>query len=181
MATWLTTRTLLPGSMPHLINSSNGLPASANSGEPSPDQALRRFIGLDRAGLGALLALVARPSIEELEIVHEGIRLLLRRGSWGGFSTPLLSSQNEVTGTRSTAAIPSPGVGRFSPRVVAGERVVSGQTLGDLETLGVVTLVGAPCAGVVDAAPVDGEVEFGQTLMVLAVDAEENQPCSARS
>jgi biotin carboxyl carrier protein len=139
-------------------------------------------MNLDR--IEALLQLIQQAEVSELQV--EGTDWRVRARKERGLSrreepsAPVPSEEAPALPRR--ARIVAPRVGRFhlpeaaAPR--AGERVEAGQTLGNIESMGILTPVTAPeAAELVNTLVVDGQgVEFGQELFEIAPFAIEADP-----
>jgi len=127
--------------------------------------------------LGDLLRAVADSDVEELEVEHDGGRVLIRRyPSLPSGVTMIATSVSEsppALPTSFTITSPLVGVFRRSPsgddRVEEGDDVAVGQTVGAVEAMRMLNRVQSERAGVVDRLLVqDGQaVEYGQALMVV--------------
>jgi len=127
--------------------------------------------------LGDLLRVVADSDVEELEVEHDGGRMLIRRDPAvprEGTLTPAVVSESAPT-VSSSFTITSPLVGVFrralsgDGRVEEGDDVAVGQTVGAVEAMRMLNRVQCERAGVVERLLVqDGQaVEYGQALLVV--------------
>lgn len=139
------------------------------------DDPLLQSTGVSANQLSQVLDLVAGTDIAELDVTVGTTRLTLRRPPILAAS-PIESSGPSQTDGRSgeakdsvPLAIASPLVGMFRPAVGPGDKVVTGQTIGRIEALGMPTNVDAPRGGTVEELLVkDGSpVEYGEPLLTL--------------
>jgi biotin carboxyl carrier protein len=132
---------------------------------------LTGFLGLVRADLDALLEVMQRTAIEDLEIEHGRTRIVLRRDhDYTTEPVPAVPVSDDAADAQAEALVVSvtaQSVGRFTPAVRTGERVDAGQALGTLGTLAVSSPIEAPCGGRVREV-FDAEIaEFGQLLAAI--------------
>lgn len=128
------------------------------------------------ADMRHLLELVAGTDIAQLEVEHEGIRFRIQRepGRTGSFSS-VRASTTETAFEAAEAAVDSrhvvssPWVGVFYASVAVGDEVGIGQSIGDVEALGMRHPIEAEITGRVEEILVaDGHaVEYGQGLVRL--------------
>ncbi len=135
-----------------------------------PTEPLGVAAGIDERELTEILALLSASDVVELDVAFPGGRLRLRRRM--AAPADALTAEPEP-GPPPLLAVTSPLVGVFRPAVDAGEQVEPGQPLGAIEVLGMPTSVDAPASGTVEEVLVadGGPVEFGQTLLLLRVEA----------
>jgi acetyl-CoA carboxylase biotin carboxyl carrier protein len=139
----------------------------------------------------ALLDLVAGTDIEEIEVEHDGIRVLIRRdpsdlsgGRAGDDASEAVGtgengSDHQIDATREVVPVVSGAVGLFlrgrdpgaTPLAVVGDTVTLGQPLAVIESLRVPQLVESPAAGTLaEILAQDGHpVEYGQTIMLVRI------------
>jgi acetyl-CoA carboxylase biotin carboxyl carrier protein len=129
--------------------------------------ALHAHTGVASHDLSALLSLVARSDVVELDVQVGSTRLSLRRAL--PISTSPVSLSTGASGEATSVAITSPLVGIFRAAVGVGESLEAGQSIGSVEALGLPTNVEAPEAGTVESVLVDDgmPVEYGQPLLVV--------------
>jgi biotin carboxyl carrier protein len=133
----------------------------------TPDP-VRRLTGLDDADLRALLGLVERDGLAELDLEYQGTRLLVRHTT----SAPPAISRSDVAEVppETEVVIRSPAVGRFRPSVAAGDELAVGDVIGSLETLGVQSQITAPNAGTVAELHTPGDsVGYADPLVTILV------------
>jgi biotin carboxyl carrier protein len=140
--------------------------------------ALAGFIGLRGADLEALLGAMRRSAIDDLEIEHGHLRLVLRREHTAQTEPTTLVQQPpaaSAAGEPAEAAeaadalvtVAAPSVGRFTPAVRSGADVEVDQILGTLQTLAVGVPIKAPCRGRVRDVSEAEIAEFGQVLVTI--------------
>ncbi|MDP8924792.1 MAG: acetyl-CoA carboxylase biotin carboxyl carrier protein [Chloroflexota bacterium] len=128
--------------------------------------------------LGELLRLLDSSDVEELEVEHEGARLVIRRDVSDN-SAATAAAPRAIPGARpETFVVTSPIVGLFhrvaggaDPPAEEGASVAAGQVVGAVEAMGMLSRVQTERAGVIQEVLVrDGQpVEYGQPLVVLRV------------
>jgi len=135
--------------------------------------------------LRQLIRLLDASDVTELLIEEEisGLRLALRKPDVSPMALAMAESPAPATGDDALEAeaqrvvVTAGLVGIFHmgsrpngpPLIAKGDRVVPGQTVAAIETLGLFNEVEAPCAGTVVSIEVkEGQpVEYGQPLMVI--------------
>ena len=128
--------------------------------------------------LGELLRLLDRSDVEELEVEHEGGRLVIRRDLGDGRAPAVPAAQRpEPAGAPSeTFVVTSPIVGIFrraagcaDPPAEEGATIEAGRAIGAVEAMRMLSRVQTDRTGVVQEVLVrDGQpVEYGQPLVVL--------------
>ena len=129
--------------------------------------------------LGDLLRVVANSDVEELEVEHEGGRLLIRRDlggvGAGASSSSGVRAEAEAEAAPASFTVTAPMVGVFrraagrDAQVDEGDHVAAGQAVGAVESMRILNRVQSERAGVVERVLVqDGQaVEYGQPLLVL--------------
>ena len=127
--------------------------------------------------LGELLRLLDHSDVEELEVEHEGGRLLIRRDLSNGQAQTMPAAPRPAPSARSeTFVVTSPIVGIFrrvtggsDPPAEEGATVEAGQAVGAVEAMRMLSRVQTDRAGMIQEVLVrDGQpVEYGQPLVVL--------------
>ena len=128
--------------------------------------------------LGELLRLLDRSDVEELEVEHEGGRLVIRRDLSDGQARAMPSAPGPApTSARAeTFVITSPIVGIFRRAAGGGDApaeegatIEAGRAVGAVEAMRMLSRVQTDRTGIVQEMLVrDGQpVEYGQPLVVL--------------
>jgi len=128
--------------------------------------------------LGALLRMVDRSDVEELEVEHDEARFHIRRDLSGGRPTARPQApRSEAAPSAEGYVITSPLVGIFrrpagtahEPVLEEGQEVAVGQVVGAVEAMRMLNRIQSERAGVVHEVLVrEGQpVEYGQPLLVL--------------
>ena len=127
--------------------------------------------------LGELLRLLEHSDVEELEVEHEGGRLVIRRDLSNGQVPATPAAPRRAPSARpETFVVTSPIVGIFrrvaagaEPPAEEGATVEAGQAVGAVEAMRMLSRVQTERAGIVQEVLVrDGQpVEYGQSLVVL--------------
>lgn len=131
--------------------------------------ALQAHAGVASRDLAALLSLLARSDVVELDVQIGATRVSLRRSLESPVAAAVAELLSDVATETVSVAITSPLVGVFHPVVTAGEALSAGQLIGSVEALGLPTNVEAHEAGTVESLLVDDgtPVEYGQPLLVI--------------
>ncbi|MGB9607509.1 MAG: biotin/lipoyl-containing protein [bacterium] len=127
--------------------------------------------------LKQIFSLLEGTSIEEMELLWEGRRLLIRRSASQKEGISLEGMEEEK---RNVVAVEATSVGIFYPSVAEGAKVKEGEKIGEVETLGIREEVLAPTEGIVENLLGEGEiVEYGKIICLLKQeevhDSEEKQ------
>ena len=127
--------------------------------------------------LGELLRLLDHSDVEELEVEHEGGRLVIRRDVSDGQPRSTTAAPRSAPSARpETFVVTSPIVGIFrrvtggaDPPAEEGASIEAGRSIGAVEAMRMLSRVQTDRAGVVQEVLVrDGQpVEYGQPLVVL--------------
>jgi biotin carboxyl carrier protein len=128
-----------------------------------------------------------RAAIDDLEIEHGSARLALRRGRATESTAQIhhhlqsgdVAQSADVAASDDASAlltVAAPAVGRFTPRVGAGEHVDVDQLLGALETLGMAVPIKAPWHGYVRDVFAAEIAEFGQVLVTIERSGASSRP-----
>ena len=135
----------------------------------------------------SLLDLVAGTDVEELEVEHEGARVLIRRAPSPRLLDSAVDSEAASATARGSAdadsaddapvTVTSPVVGLFfrgrergdPPLVSEGDAVTAGQPVAMVESLRIPNLLEAPADGVVEQILADDgmPVEYGQPVLII--------------
>jgi acetyl-CoA carboxylase biotin carboxyl carrier protein len=125
-------------------------------------------------GFAALFGAV--PKLTEIEVRHEGATLRMRRNPPALAVAPTaVASSSEGSQAPKPVFVTAEHVGVFHlARIAAGDKVKAGQTVGQIDTMHLLSDCKAPIAGTIAALLVEeGQpVEYGQALIELT--PEEN-------
>jgi biotin carboxyl carrier protein len=128
--------------------------------------------------LGELLRLLDGSDVEELDVEHQGVRIMVRREISEAQPVARVTVERPVAVPRSDSFVitaPVVGVfrrnagGRGEPVLEQGDAVTMGQVVGAVEAMGMLNRIQSERSGVVhDMLVRDGQpVEYGQPLLVV--------------
>jgi len=130
---------------------------------------------VDLRDVKMIVELARKAGFTELEVETDGLKVRIKKPLGAEDTERTEATQEELPGL--TVPIVSRHVGVFhrgeepggAPLVEKGDLVRSGQRVGTIQSLNVLSEVTAEVSGIVDHIPVDDgqPVEYGQTLMVL--------------